>query len=201
MSQQYNTRIRDIIVKFQEREPLAPLVPDSVWNQQLANQIQNASLGDLFDGLSVTNSGFGECVQSGLLLWTDALDVSHAISQRIHTKTGSYWHGVMHRREPDYSNSKYWLGRVGNHPIFPDLRQKSVDYLATNGAKSEALSDIASTIENNEDWDPFAFIDWCQVADRSNDQGLPEDSVQFLQKLQTVEFELLLDYSYRNALV
>ena len=201
MSQQYNTRIRDTIVKLQEREPLAPLVPDSVWDQQLGDQVQNTSLEDLFDGLSVTNSDFGECFQSGLLLWTDALDVSHEISQRIHTKTGSYWHGIMHRREPDYSNSKYWFGRVGNHPIFPELRQKSVDYLAGSSAKSEALSDIASTIEKNEDWDSFVFIDWCQAAEQSNDQGLPEDSTQFLQKLQTVEFELLLDYSYRNALV
>ena len=62
-------------------------------------------------------------------------------------------------------------------------------------------SDIASTIEKNEGWNSFVFIDWCQAADQSNDQGLPEDSTQFLQKLQTVEFELLLDYSYRNALV
>ena len=201
MSQQYTARIKDIIVKLQEREPLAPLVPDSVWDQQLANQIQNASLGNLFDGLSVTNNDFGECVQSGLLLWADALDLSHVFSQRIHTKTGSYWHGIMHRREPDYSNSKYWFGRVGNHPISPALRQKALDLLAAHSAKPKALSDIASTIENNEDWDSFAFIDWCQVAGQSNDQRLPENSMQFLQKIQTVEFELLLDYSYRNALV
>ena len=201
MNQQYTTWIKDLVVKLQEREPLAPLVPDSVWDQQLANQVQNASLGNLFDGLSVTNNDFGECVRSGLLLWTDALDVSHVVSQQIHTKTGSYWHGIMHRREPDYSNSKYWFGRVGNHPVFPDLRQKAVDLLTANGTKSEVLSDIASTIEKKEDWDSFTFVDWCQVAGRSNDQSLPEDSAQFLQELQTVEFELLLDYSYRNALV
>src|SRR5437868_2895832 len=41
---------------------------------------------------------------AGLWLYHDYLDESHRISQEIETQTGSYWHGLMHRREPDFSN-------------------------------------------------------------------------------------------------
>lgn len=56
-------------------------------------------------------------VLSGLWLYVDDLDRSHAISQDIHTSTGSYWHAIMHRREGDFWNSKYWFRKVGDHPV------------------------------------------------------------------------------------
>ena len=43
---------------------------------------------------------------AGLWLYHDYLDESHAVSQSIHTPAGSYWHGLMHRREPDFANPK-----------------------------------------------------------------------------------------------
>jgi hypothetical protein len=71
------------------------------------------------------------CV-AGLWLRINELDKSHRISQELATPEGSYWHAIMHRREGDYGNSKYWLRRVGHHPVFAEM--------ATN-------------------WDPFAFVD------------------------------------------
>ena len=55
---------------------------------------------------------------SAVWLLDDHLDESHRISQSVSTSSGSYWHGIMHRREPDYGNSGYWFRRVGDHPIF-----------------------------------------------------------------------------------
>lgn len=43
---------------------------------------------------------------AGLWLYHDFLDESHSLSQQIETVEGSYWHGLMHRREPDFSNAK-----------------------------------------------------------------------------------------------
>src|SRR5215207_7144377 len=45
---------------------------------------------------------------SGLWLLHDFLDESHTISQDLPGWIGSYWHGIMHRREPDAGNAKYW---------------------------------------------------------------------------------------------
>lgn len=60
-------------------------------------------------------------VAAGLWLYVDELDRSHAISQNIHDATGSFWHGIMHRREGDFSNSHYWFHRVGAHPAIMDI--------------------------------------------------------------------------------
>lgn len=53
---------------------------------------------------------------AGLWLYVDDLDRSHRISQSLTDATGSYWHAIMHRREGDFQNSKYWLHQVGRHP-------------------------------------------------------------------------------------
>ena len=55
---------------------------------------------------------------AGLWLHHNFLDESHTISQDLATASGSYWHALMHRREADFWNSKYWFRRVGTHPIF-----------------------------------------------------------------------------------
>src|SRR3972149_251074 len=41
------------------------------------------------------------CCLAGAWLLYDYLDNSHTISQSIKTHTGSFWHGIMHRREGD----------------------------------------------------------------------------------------------------
>jgi hypothetical protein len=53
---------------------------------------------------------------AALWLYVDELDRSHVISQGIDDATGSFWHGIMHRREGDFGNSHYWFNRVGRHP-------------------------------------------------------------------------------------
>lgn len=58
----------------------------------------------------------GEPLSTGLWLYVDDLDRSHRISQSLDDETGSFWHGIMHRREGDFSNSHYWFRRVGYHP-------------------------------------------------------------------------------------
>jgi hypothetical protein len=62
----------------------------------------------------------GRSVLSALWLWHDYLDESHIISQKIDTPTGSFWHAIMHRREGDFSNSKYWYARCADHPALGD---------------------------------------------------------------------------------
>ena len=193
MSLKYSSTIASIVQKLETRDPLPPLAPSVEWDGELTHQINDISLETLFDGQSIKDSTMGYALQSGLLLWNDALDASHTISQDIETETGSYWHGIMHRREPDYSNAKYWFRRVGAHPTFPALRERALGLL-----HSDSLADYAGAIEKTEDWDAFRFVDWCQDAD--GDGSTPETVKAFLQAVQIEEIKLLLNYSYQQAL-
>ena len=196
MSIEYPPQIDEIVQKLDARHPLPPLAPEKEWDSELTNQIRATSATDLFDGRALKDSSLANAVKSGLLLWNDALDDSHNISQSIGSKTGSYWHGIMHRREPDYSNSKYWFARVGSHPIFPMLRVRVLDSLKAEPRQSTQLARHMEVIEQNNNWDVPQFIDWCQDAAGHADGEV----VEFLQTVQVEEIKLLLDYSCRNAL-
>ena len=198
MGSEYSSTIAGIVQKLETRDPLPPLAPNGEWDSQLTHRISELSLETLFDGESIEDSTMGDAVQSGLLLWNDALDASHTISQNIESRTGSYWHGIMHRREPDYSNAKYWFGRAGVHSIFPELRERALTLLQSSSTESGSLADYTQVIEEAEDWDAFRFVDWCQVAD--GDRSTPEDVKTFLQAVQVEEIKLLLHYSYQQAL-
>ena len=190
----YTPAIADVIEKLEAGNPLPTLVPQKAWSTKLTDALASTSVDELFHGESLKNNTFGDAIKSGLLLWNDALDESHNISQGLENQTGSYWHGIMHRREPDYSNAKYWFGRVGTHPIFPQVREQALAILKETPNPSDALARIAQTIETEENWDAYQFIDWCQAA-----EGASDDVTRFLQQVQAEEIKLLLAYSYRNA--
>jgi hypothetical protein len=48
-----------------------------------------------------------------LWLYVDAIDRAHDLVQDMDTHTGAHLHAIVHRREGDFSNSKYWYARVG----------------------------------------------------------------------------------------
>ena len=192
----FTSAITEVIEKLEAGNPLPPLVPNSTWSNELTEELLGLSLEDLFEGESPKDEVYGGAIKSGLLLWNDALDNSHEISQELSNNTGSYWHGLMHRREPDYSNAKYWFGRVGTHPIFPKLREHAIALSKGVENPSDSLEQIAQTIENETHWDPYQFIDWCQKAENETSS----DVTQFLQQVQAEEIKLLLEYSYQNAI-
>ena len=196
MSIEYPPQIDEFVQKLDARQPLPPLVPEKEWDTDLKKRIQETKITDLFDGRALKDSSLANAVKSGLLLWNDALDDSHNISQGIASKTGSYWHGIMHRREPDYSNSKYWFARVGNHPVFPALRKRVLDTLNADPSQSTQFARYMEAIEQKDNWDAPKFIDWCQAAAGHTDG----EDVEFLRTVQAEEIRLLLDYSCRNAL-
>ncbi|MDF1745055.1 MAG: hypothetical protein P1V19_15260, partial [Gimesia sp.] len=61
---------------------------------------------------SISSPADATAMQAGLLCLHDYLDESHQFSQSVQNQglhqAGDYWHHIMHRREPDYSNAKYW---------------------------------------------------------------------------------------------
>src|SRR5580658_2747784 len=46
-----------------------------------------------------------EAALAGLYLYFSSWHEAHEIAQNISTPEGSYWHAIVHRQEPDASNS------------------------------------------------------------------------------------------------
>jgi len=59
-------------------------------------------------------------LQAAIWLYVDDLEESHAIAQTIDSPIGAYWHGIVHRREGDFWNAKYWFRQVSSIPLVID---------------------------------------------------------------------------------
>jgi len=105
--------------------------------------------------------------ESGLWLLAGELDRSHSISQENHSAEGSFWHGIMHRREGDFGNSKYWFRKVGEHPVLQQIAELS------DGAYDE----------------PYEFIDACSRA-----VGKADESERKCKRAQWIEWQALMAY-------
>ena len=111
-----------------------------------------------------------ECM-AGLWLLAGHLDRSHTFSQSIDNAEGSFWHGIMHRREGDFGNAKYWFRQVGRHSVLDQLAQPEED-----GYR-----------------DPAQFVDRCRKA------LLNEGSERSrLERVQWNEWQHLMAYCLTN---
>jgi len=125
---------------------------------------------------------------AGLWLLHDFLDESHEISQEIDTPTGSFWHGIIHRREPDYGNSKYWFRRVGVHAVFEPLRREAARL-------AMCAPQRAAFLATQPAWDPFAFVDLCEA---SAAEGTTCHTLA--RRVQRVEWDLLFAHCCEHAM-
>jgi hypothetical protein len=164
---------------------LAPLGPGRL--NGAARPLLEALDDRMFEPHAVRDRDLAAACRAALWLYHDFLDESHTISQGIETAEGSYWHALMHRREPDHSNAAYWFRRVGTHPVFEPLRQAAAELAAS------APSPAAFLVRQAR-WDPFAFNDLCAA---SHEETAP--CHELCRRVQRAEWELLFDYCYRGA--
>lgn len=152
-----------VIVPLLDAEPLCELGPGRP-NVPLRERLRSMEPADLFAGKKIVDHQMAQCCLAGLWLLHSFLDESHALSQEIETPTGSYWHGIMHRREPDFGNAKYWFRRVGVHEVFGPLCEAARNIFLTNSSAKPVAS--ARYLAEQTAWAPYRFIDLCAEAQR-----------------------------------
>jgi hypothetical protein len=105
---------------------------------------------------------------AGLWLMFDFLDAAHEICQADESDADrNFWHAVLHRREPDAFNSKYWWRRVGPHPVVTRL-----------AAEAPAAGYGYTT--------PHDFVDFC---DRVRGTGTADEATA--KRVQLLEWRLM----------
>ena len=81
---------------------------------------------------------------AGLYFYFGCWQQAHETAQDDESPEGCYWHGIVHRQEPDGGNANYWFRRVGTHPVHAALAGQG---FGSGGA-----------------WDAAAFVKFCASA-------------------------------------
>jgi len=151
--------------------PLGPGVPE----RSAADKLRRLDDTAAFAPATVRDVNMARACLAGLWLRFNCLDESHGTSQELDTPEGSFWHAILHRREPDPANSKYWWRRVGSHAVIQRLIEQSArlgyDYTS-----------------------PFDFVDFCE---RVRGKGGTDEKMA--EDVQELEWQLLFDWCYQKT--
>ena len=148
---------------------LMPLAHGMCSSAEARRRLSGASARDLFP-----QSRAPEAALSGLFLYFSCREEAHAIVQDLTSAEGSYWHAIVHRQEPDASNSSYWFRQVGTHATFPELRAQAAEI----------------GVDFGPHWDPFAFIELCERARQEPGSTLEANALA----VQRAEWQLLFHF-------
>lgn len=109
--------------------------------------------------------------------WHDSWDAAHEVVQTMEgDPAADFIHAVLHRREGDADNARYWLARISDHPVFTHLIPV---------AAAEGFTDLVS----DGVWRPGAFLARCL---RAQTTAEPSETAA-LMRIQAAELLALLD--------
>ncbi len=185
----YPTGIRELLLP-ERAMPLGPGTP----NQPLFAKLKRLTVEEAFVPQKVKDRDLARTCLAGLWLYHDFLAESHQISQDMKSAEGGYWHALMHRREPDYGNSKYWFHRVGRHAVFEKLKADAAALAEDVSTKAVLARGKWEKLMSQKAWDPFAFIDLCEAAV----QG--KEPAELCRQVAQREWELLFEHCMNGAL-
>ncbi len=172
----YGEDVRAILELGGGGSRLLPLVFAAADPVAVPESLRRAQAGALFRQSSAPREAL-----AGLWLYFDSFDGAHGIVQDLSSAEASYWHAILHRREPDAGNAAYWFRRVGDHPIFAALHEGALELQDRQGKKWLAPGGR---------WSPLSFVDLSEEA-----RSMPGTEKElFAKQVQLLEWQLLFDY-------
>ena len=119
----------------------------------------------------------------------DALHECHEIVQDLIGPTGSFWHAIMHRREGDFSNAKYWYARCADHRAGRIISAMARDVVGRKIADNAILRIVGG------EYNPDALVDLVRELDGIEEGPRYEAAV----RIQQLEWEALFQYCAYEA--
>lgn len=118
-----------------------------------ANRKALADLREHYDPLfaSRLNGAKKNALTALVYMWHDHWDEAHALAQAHEGDPDcDLVHALLHRREGDSGNSRYWFGEVGEHPVYSDIAADVGPVLSGSSWEHKLLK--------GGRWQPAAFV-------------------------------------------
>jgi hypothetical protein len=119
--------------------------------------------GEVGLSLCVVGKEDWELFLGGLLYASNALGGAHVLFQEASSAEGAYWHGMLHRREGDFSNALYWVRRAGRIPglagFSPEAFIAECAEAAAQGAEPPHLLEL-----QHKEWEALMLWSWRRLA-------------------------------------
>lgn len=183
-----------LAVKIVEDNPHAyeMLVVEGGTPKRAKELLEGVKANQLLAGV-VKSAADADAMLAGVWLWHDGLEECHRIVQNSPDgeagRTYSFWHAIMHRREGDFSNSKYWYARAAGHQALATLAG-SVGALVNRVPADKSLLRLVAN-----GWNPNAFVDFVESVSADEADVRYPIAVQ----LQQMEWRVLWEHCAREA--
>ena len=177
MNRRYSDHVQRILLHERTLDEPLPKEPTSY---ELVIRLRDTDDATVFGHASLLPKAPTPLVRAGLFYYHNALDDSHKEAQKLEGDAAAYWHGMIHRREGDFDNARYWMRRAGEQPVFTEMHDRA--------------GDGAPHMTRQPDWDPFLFITLCEQFKYGE-----LDYKKEIGQLQHVEFAVMFDYVWRQC--
>jgi hypothetical protein len=115
------------------------------------------------------------------LLWHDHWDAAHAIAQSDEGEPDhDFLHAMIHRREGDFGNARFWLRETETHPCHDVIASRAESFLTSDSLRS------AFTIDGR--WNARAYLDAVRKQSKGNQDSSQEILLRNLQGAEMITF-------------
>ncbi|XID93225.1 hypothetical protein ACF3MZ_01410 [Paenibacillaceae bacterium WGS1546] len=185
-------RLALLLNRLSHRAGLPALRPEHVWHPGVDEEIAALSPSRLSDG-SPEGMAAAAAYKAALHLWNDSLAAAHDLVEHLATSTGAAIHGIMHRREGDYDNAKYWFRRADEHPAYHGLQARAAAYLRESGSVGGPVQEALSKIATQGSWNPYLFVNAVAIQEARLGEEQAAERLEYVQQLELEAFMRYLE--------